>query len=106
MEPRASRPDMKEYGVRPPDEGTGLLPWTWAVERLTAPHDYWVATVWPDGRPHVTPVWGAWMADGVWFSCAPGSRKSRNLGADPRCTVTTDDAKQPVVLNGTAVRVT
>src|SRR4051794_24801929 len=99
MEPIASRPHMKDYGVRPADEGTGLLPWSWAVERLNASHDYWVATVWPDGRPHVTPVWGGWMDDAVWFSCAPGSRKTKNLEHDPRCTVTTSDPQEPVVLN-------
>ena len=47
MEPTASRPYMPGYGVQGPDAGTGLLPWAWAVERLTASHDYWVATVRP-----------------------------------------------------------
>ena len=42
----------------------GTLPWAWAEERLIRSRSYWVATVWPDGRPHVSPVWGAWF-DGV-----------------------------------------
>jgi PPOX class probable F420-dependent enzyme len=101
-EPVARRPHMPEYGTLPADEGTGLLPWSWAVERLTKAHDYWVATTWPDGRPHVTPVWGAWIDDAAWFSCAKGSRKARNLAADPRCAITNDNAYEPVVLNGVA----
>jgi len=90
---------MPDYGIKGPDEGTGLLPWSWAVERLTASHDYWIATTWPDGRPHVTPVWGAWVDDAVWFSCGPNSRKARNLARDPRCSITTDKPSEPVVLD-------
>jgi general stress protein 26 len=104
MEPEASRPFMPGYGLVGPEEGTGLLPWSWAVERLTASHDYWVATVWPDGRPHVTPVWGIWHDGCVWFSCSPRSRKARNLEADDRCVVTTDNPLEPVVVEGRAER--
>ena len=43
-EPHASRPHMPGYGTQGPTEGTGLLPWSWATERLTRSHDYWVAT--------------------------------------------------------------
>jgi hypothetical protein len=104
-EPEASRPVMVGYGTLGPDEGSGLLPWSWAEQRLVGSHDYWVATRWPDGRPHVMPVWGLWMDDRLWFSSSLGSRKARNLLADPRCVVTTDDAQQPVVLDGVAERV-
>ena len=73
-----------------------------AEERLIASHDYWVATVWPDGRPHVMPVWGIWYDESVWFSSSVRSRKARNLRADPRCVVTTDNHIEPVVLEGVA----
>jgi hypothetical protein len=96
---------MPDYGIKGPEEGTGLLPWSWAVERLTASHDYWVATTWPDGRPHVTPVWGAWVDDALWFSCGPNSRKARNLDRDPRCSITTDKPAEPVVLDAVVSRV-
>ena len=102
VEPSASRPHMPGYGIVGPNAGGGLLPWTWAVERLERAHDYWVATSWPDGRPHVMPVWGAWVDGAVWFSCSRGSRKARNLLRDARCSVTTDDASEPVVIDGTA----
>lgn len=95
---------MPGYGVVGPDEGSGLLPWSWADERLARSRYYWVATAWPDGRPHVTPVWGMWQAGAAWISCSPGSRKARNLGADPRCVVTTDDPVRPVIVEGRAER--
>jgi PPOX class probable F420-dependent enzyme len=97
---------MPGYGILPATEGTGLLSWSWAVERLTKSHDYWVVTTWPDGRPHVTPVWGAWLDDAVWFSCSGDSRKTKNLERDPRCSVATDNAYEPVILEATAERTT
>jgi PPOX class probable F420-dependent enzyme len=97
---------MPGYGILPADQGSGLLPWEWALSRLLHSHDYWVATVWPDGRPHTMPVWGAWLDDHLWFSSALRSRKIRNLVANPTVSVSTDDARNPVVLEGVAEVVT
>jgi PPOX class probable F420-dependent enzyme len=105
-EPIAARPYMPGYGTLPASDGTGLLPWSWAVERLERSHDYWLATVTPDGAPHLMPVWAVWTAGELWFSSSNGSRKARNLGAEPRCTVSTDNPLEPVVVHGRARRVT
>jgi PPOX class probable F420-dependent enzyme len=105
-EPAADRPFMPGYGVLPATEGGGLIAWTEAERRLSVSHDYWCATVRPDGAPHVMPVWGVWLEGGLWFSSSLGSRKARNLAADPRCTLTTDEAADPVVLEGIARQVT
>ena len=102
--PPADRPVMPGYGILPAAQGAGLLPWAEAERRLTVAHDYWLATVRPDGRPHVMPVWGVWLDGCVWFSSGLRSRKARNLAVEPRCTVTTDDARNPVVVEGTAER--
>jgi len=97
---------MPGYGLLGPDEGTGLLSWQWAEERLTSSRNYWVVSLWPDGRPHAMPVWGLWHEGAFWFSSSKGSRKARNLAADPRCVVTTEDAADPVVIEGSAELVT
>src|SRR5688572_33508305 len=102
MDARASRPYMPGYGTLGPDEGSGLLPWSWAEERLVASHDYWVTSTWPDGRPHVTPVWGAWFDDAVWFGCGLGSRKAKNLRERSACAIATDKPAEPVVVEGAA----
>ena len=104
--PRPSRPFMPGYGILPADEGSGLLPWSWAEERLARSRNYWLVSTWPDGRPHAMPVWGVWDEGLFWFSSSGGSRKSRNLMHDARCVVTTEDAKDPVVLEGSAELVT
>jgi PPOX class probable F420-dependent enzyme len=96
---------MPGYGIAGPGEGTGLLPWSWAEQRLASSHDYWVATVSPDGRPHVMPVWGVWDGSSLWFSSSPGSRKARNLDRDGRASVATDNPREPVVVEGSVTRV-
>jgi PPOX class probable F420-dependent enzyme len=105
-EPPADRPVMPGYGILPADEGSGLIPWAEVERRLAVAHDYWLATVALDGRPHVMPLWGIWLGGRLWFSTGRRSRKARNLAADPRCTLTTDDARDPVVVEGRAERVT
>jgi PPOX class probable F420-dependent enzyme len=97
---------MPGYGTLGPSEGHGLLSWSWAEERLSKSHNYWVATRQPDGRPHVMPVWGVWHDSRLWFSSSLGSRKTRNLSADPRCAISTDNAQEPVVVEGKAELVT
>ena len=104
--PVASRPHMPGYGLLGSGEGTGLLPWSWADERLSAARNYWVSTVRPDGRPHSMPVWGTWDADLLWFTSSVRSRRVRNLLAEPRCVATTEDASDPVVIDGAAEVIT
>jgi PPOX class probable F420-dependent enzyme len=104
--PVASRPSMPGYGVLPADAGVGLLPWEWAVERLRRAHNYWLATTRSDGAPHLAAVWGVWLDGAVCFSTGGRSRKARNLAAEPRCVVTPEDARESVVLEGTAERIT
>lgn len=99
-----SRPHMPGYGIS--EDPDGLLAWSWAEEKLVNSRNYWVATVWPDGRPHLMPVWGVWDGQALWFSGGLRSRKIRNLRAEPRVTITIEDAEDPVVLNGRAEIVT
>jgi hypothetical protein len=63
---------MPGYGTLGPEEGTGLLPWSWTVERLAGSRNYWLATVRPDGRPHVRvrPRW-AFGLDSTDFTGSP-----------------------------------
>jgi nitroimidazol reductase NimA-like FMN-containing flavoprotein (pyridoxamine 5'-phosphate oxidase superfamily) len=87
-------------------------PWSQARERLEAPErerTYWLATVAPDGRPHVRPLLGLWLDGAFYFVTAESSRKGRNLAADPRCVVAASSKTLPaldVVIEGDAVKVT
>lgn len=64
-----------------------------------------LGTVLPDGRPHAASV-GAWWIDGAWYVVSgPGTRKSRNLAANPACTLTAKLPGIDVVFTGEAHRV-
>jgi nitroimidazol reductase NimA-like FMN-containing flavoprotein (pyridoxamine 5'-phosphate oxidase superfamily) len=93
---------MPEYGVDTPD--WEALPWSWAAERLAGYRNFWVVTVTPAGRPHALPVWGVWSDDDqrFAFSCAPGSRKRKNLATNPHVTIAGDDTIECISLQGTA----
>jgi PPOX class probable F420-dependent enzyme len=97
---------MPDYGVDTPEWEP--LPWSWAAERLAGNRNFWVVTVSAEGRPHALPVWGVWD-DGdarFCFSCAPRSRKGRNLKANPRVVVAIDDTLECVSIEGEAELVT
>lgn len=104
-EPRAGRPHMPGYGVPGTGQGEGLLPWSWAEERLSRAHTYLVVTTRPDGAPHLMPVWGIWLDAAFTFSTGGESRKARNLAADQRCVVSPGDGREAVVVEGRAQRV-
>src|SRR3989337_2091742 len=55
--------------------------------RLDSAQNVWVATVRPDGRPHLVPVWFV-VDGGRWYICtAPDSVKARNLQTNSRIAV-------------------
>jgi Pyridoxamine 5'-phosphate oxidase len=97
--PKASRPHPLGYFAK----GTkGLLPWSWAEQRLKKSHNYWITTVKPDGAPHTMVVWGMWQDGRFFFSTGSGSRKARNLASNPRCVICTELANEAVIVEGTA----
>ena len=109
--PKASRPYMPGYGISDAEGGKGLLDWSWATERLVKAHNYWLATMRPDGRPHCMPVWGIWLEDAFYFSTGRRSRKARNLAANPYCVITAEVAdgekvNDAIIVEGTVKEVT
>ena len=65
-----------------------------------------MATVHPDGSPHVTGVGALWVDGAFWFETGGASRKGRNLAGDPRCTLSVATQEFDVVIEGDARRVT
>jgi hypothetical protein len=104
--PKASRLHAPGYGL--PTGNKGLLPWSWAEQRLKKSHNYWITTVRPDGSPHgVSPhtmvVWGLWQDGCFLFSTGSKSRKARNLAQNKKCVVCTEHAQEAVIVEGVAV---
>ncbi len=97
LEPCASRPIMpRDYGV--PEQDDGMLPWTWAVERLERARLYWFSTVRADGRPHAMPAWAVWIEGGLHFDGGPDTLRLRNLAARPDLVVQVQVAGDEVVI--------
>ena len=92
---------MPGYGIS--ESAEGLLPWSWAEVRLRDSRNYWVATVRPDGRPHLMPVWAVWLSDALYFSTARTSTKARNLFANPNCSVSTEHGDEAVIIEGAVI---
>lgn len=65
-----------------------------------------LATVLPDGSPHVVPVFVGTVGDRIAVFTGPDSRKARNLRNDPRVALSVapaDGPFQPVVVRGRVV---
>jgi hypothetical protein len=98
--------------VEQPLVAGGSTPWAEAQERLATPErdrTYWLATLGPDGRPHIRPFLGLWLDDSFFFITGDATRKGKNLAADPRCAIAASSQVLPsldVILEGDAVRVT
>jgi hypothetical protein len=100
QQPVPGRPHMPGYGL--PEGPDGLLPWSWAEYRLESSHNYWLATVRPDGRPHLMVIWGLWQGGVFFFSTGSGSRKALNLERNAHCVIGTEQAQEAVVVEGFA----
>jgi hypothetical protein len=74
------------------DDQAGTTPWELARERLANPEPgqtSWLATVRPDGHPHLMPIIAFWIDGAFHFVVGEGTRKGRNLAADGRCVIAT-----------------
>ncbi len=111
---------MPGYGL--PQGNKGLLPWSWAEQRLKESHNYWITTVKPPGSPdnaspdsasprnvsphgvspHTMVVWGLWQDGRFLFSTGSQSRKARNLAQNTNCVVSTEHAHEAVIVEGIA----
>ena len=93
-----------------PFSSEGAVPTVWgrACRDLADAEVYWLSTVRPDGRPHVTPPLGVWFDGALYFCTGAKERKAENLVQNPSCVLTTacsglDDVD--LVVEGRAVAV-
>ena len=86
------------------------LPWSRAEEQLEAAvgkdMTHFLATVRPDGRPHVAGVGALWVDGKFYFTSGAGTRKSRNLAERSDCVLAVKLAGLDLVVEGTATKVT
>lgn len=97
--------------------GAPLIPWSRVRERLEqgltqSPgsggpdrHTSWLATVRPDGTPHVMPLGVLWVDGAFYFTAGPTTRKAKNLAQNPNCVITVATHDFDLVVEGEAVKV-
>jgi hypothetical protein len=70
-------------------EATEPVSWRQVSDALAGAELYWLTTIRTDGRPHITPLVGAWVDDGFVFCTGPEEQKARNLEHGAAVAVTT-----------------
>jgi general stress protein 26 len=86
------------------------IPWAEVRAALGAAELFWVSTVRPDGRPHVTPLLAVWRDGALHFCTGADERKARNVASNPEVVLTTGTNARhggtDLVVEGRAERVT
>jgi pyridoxine/pyridoxamine 5'-phosphate oxidase len=90
------------YGLKP-------LEWERAERQLLDASGHrtcWLATVDPDGKPHIAGVGALWVDGKMYFTSGPRTRKSRNLAENPNVSMSVALGDMDLVIEGTASKVT
>jgi hypothetical protein len=92
------------------EPGATATPWDTAELHLATAEVYWLSTVRPDGRPHVTSLLAVWRDGAAHICTGVGERKARNLAQNPHVVLTTGTPALhgglDVVVEGRVERVT
>ena len=104
-----AQPPFTELDSRYSSDDAAATPWATGRDLLEQAEVYWLSTVRPDGRPHVTPLIAVWFEEALYFTTGPSERKARNLEANAHCAITTGCNSLAegvdVVIEGNAVQV-
>jgi hypothetical protein len=90
--------------------GATATPWAEAATQLEKAEIFWLSTVRPDGRPHVTPLPTIWLDGALYFCTGAEERKAKNLAHNAHCILTTgrnalNEEGLDLVVEGEAARV-
>lgn len=77
-----------------------VLDWSQLEPRIEAAQHYWLATVRPDGRPHVVPLDGLWVGGDLYFGGSPTTVRHRNLVGNGQAVMHLEDATSAVIVEG------
>ncbi|HEX3211894.1 MAG TPA: pyridoxamine 5'-phosphate oxidase family protein [Actinomycetota bacterium] len=91
--------------------GDPELPWSRPRDLLEAGPPgpeitFFLGTAGAVGRPHAAGVGALWADEGLYFTAGPGTKKARNLAANPACTISVKLEGIDMVFEGEASRVT
>ncbi len=71
-------------------------------ERTAKAPTMWMATVRPNGTPHLVPIWFVVVDEKWYFATDPNSVKARNLQHNSAIAISLEDGTNPFVVEGNA----
>lgn len=99
-----------ELDQRFSSEGVPSTPWADAREHLAAAEIFWISSVRPDGRPHVTPLMTVLIGDSLFFCTGATEQKAKNIEHNQNVALTTGSNAMSqgldLVIEGQAIRTT
>jgi len=82
-----------------------ITPWAEIRDSLADAGTTWLATVRPDGRPHVVPVGALWVDGAYYVTTGQGTVKGDNLAHNPHCVISRSSRAFDLVFEGEAAKV-
>ncbi|MET9360773.1 PPOX class F420-dependent oxidoreductase [Streptomyces sp. NPDC006632] len=93
--------------IKSPNDAASVIPAA-HEDLLTRPLFVHLATIGPDGAPHVNPVWQIWDGEFLRFTTTTTRRKYKNVVAHPEVSVSVNDPERPyryLEVRGTVERI-
>lgn len=72
------------------------------LQRLESEQIIWLASVRPDGRPHLVPLWFTWHEGKIYLCIQPESVKARNMLRNPSVSLALENGSNPAMCEGRA----
>jgi general stress protein 26 len=76
--------------------------WRALEARLGRELTIWMATVRPDGRPHLVPIWFVWLDGKIYIATGNDTRKFQNLRYNQNVSLALPDTLNVTILEGEA----
>jgi hypothetical protein len=70
------------------------------LETFSRNADCWYASVRPDGRPHIAPIWFVWVDNAAWLVTKASAVRAQNLAASDLASIAGPDTKSPFIMEG------
>ena len=100
MSRKITRPKFPKGYV---DNPISDVPWEHVEQRMTGSINYWLCSVYPDGRPHVVPRWGVYIDGRLYYVGSPETRHARNIDKNPNVTLHLESGNDVVIMEGTSL---
>ena len=98
---KVDRPFIKDdYGI--PRHLEGVLDWSYIEQRMRESINYWIVTADRNGKPAVSPVWGVWFGNKLYFDGSPNTRRGKNISANHQVSIHLEDGTRALIMEGTA----